>query len=109
MFCTPTCDMHSFAAVYLSAIKTLNSEYPDAAVTLAGIVLEDAFRIWKRGTYHRMLIETIPNAEAEYKTNAISEYVLEILQGIERIFDILPGELVTTFGLLSNKTGYITE
>ena len=40
---------------------------------------------------------------------AISEYVLEILQGIERIFDILPGELVTTFGLLSNKTGYITE
>ena len=109
MFCTPTCDMHSFAAVYLSAIKTLNSEYPDAAVTLAGIVLEDAFRIWKHGTYHRMLIETIPNAEAEYKTNAISEYVLEILQGIERIFDILPGELVTTFGLLSNKTGYITE
>ena len=109
MFCTPTCDMHSFATVYLSAIYTLNNDHHDAAVALARIVLEDAFKIWKRGTYHRLLIKASPNAEAEYKTNAISEYVIEILQGIERIFDVLPEELSTTFAVLSNKAGYITN
>ena len=86
MFCTPTCDMHSFASVYLSAIKTLKDECPDAAVILASIVLEDAFKIWKRGTYHRQMIKSVSNAQAEYKTNAISEYVLEILQGLVLIF-----------------------
>lgn len=109
MFCTTACDMHSFANVYLSAIAVLERENPDAAVKLAGIILEDAFKIWKRGTYYRQLIESIPNAVAEYKANATSKYVLEILQGMEQIFDILPGELVTTFGFLSDKAGYITE
>ncbi len=109
MFCTTTCDMHSFATVYLSAIKALNSENPDAATILAGIVLKDAFKIWKRGTYYRQLIKTIPNAEAEHKANAISEYVLEILQGMKQIFDVLPSELSVSYKILSSKAGYVTE
>lgn len=108
MFCTTACDMHSFAAVYLAAIKTLISECPDAAVALAGMVLEDTFKIWQRGTYYRHLIESIPNAEAEYKANAISEYVLEIVQGIKQIFDVLPSELSVSFKTLSNRAGYIS-
>ena len=109
MFCTPACDMHSFATVYLSAIKTLNSEAPDAAVTLAAVVLEDAFKIWRRGIYHRQLIKTIPDAEAEHKTNAISAYVMEILQGIEQIFQVLPSEISVSYKVLSDKAGYITK
>ncbi len=107
MCCTSTCDMHSFAAVYLSAVEALNSENPDAAVALADIVLEDAFKIWKRGTYYRQLVETIPNAEAEYKAKAISKYVVEILQGVERIFNGLPSDLSIPFKTLSTRTGYI--
>lgn len=76
---------------------------------MAGIVQEDAFQIWRRGTYHRQLIENIPNAEAEYKTNSISEYVLEILRGVERIFDVLPGELSIYFKTLSRKARYNLE
>lgn len=109
MFCNPTCDMHSFASVYLSAIKTLKEECPDAAVILASIVLEDAFKIWKRGTYHRQMIKYVSDDEAEYKTNAISEYVLEILQGIELIFDVLPIEISKTYGVLSSKMEYLNK
>lgn len=109
MFCTPTCDMHSFASVYLSAIKTLKDECPDAAVILASIVLEDAFKIWKRGTYHRQMIKSVSNAQAEYKTNAISEYVLEILQGLVLIFGVLPMELSKTYEVLSSKIEYLNE
>ena len=108
MFCTPNCDMHSFATVYLSAIKALKNESPEAAEKLAGIVLDDAFKIWKRGTYHRTLIKSVHDVEAEYKTKAISKYVLEILDGINHIFDILPSELTIIFELLSDKAGYIT-
>ena len=109
MFCTPTCDMHSFASVYLSAIKTLKDECPDAAVILSGIVLEDAFKIWKRGTYHRQMIKSVSNAQAEYKANAISEYVLEILQGLVLIFGVLPMELSKTYEVLSSKMEYLNE
>lgn len=109
MCCTPTCDMHSFASVYLSAIKTLKEECPAAAVILASIVLEDAFKIWKRGTYHRQMIKYVSDDEAEYKTNAISEYVLEILQGIELIYDVLPIEISKTYGVLSSKMEYLNK
>lgn len=109
MFCTPICDMHSFASVYLSAIKALKDECHDAAVILASIVLEDAFKIWKRGTYHRQMIKSVSNAQAEYKTNAISEYVLEILQGLVLIFGVLPMELSKTYEVLSSKMEYLNE
>lgn len=109
MCCTSTCDMHSFAAVYLAALKTLKGECPDAAVILAGIVLEDAFKTWKRGTYHRQMIKHVSDEEAEYKTNAISEYVLEILQGLAMIFDVLPMELNATYRVLSDKVERLNE
>ena len=59
-------------------------------------------------SYHRTLIKSVHDVEAEYKTKAISKYVLEILDGINHIFDILPSELTIIFELLSDKAGYIT-
>lgn len=109
MFCTSTCDMHSFAGVYLIAIELLNIEHPEAAVALAGIVMENAFTIWKRGTYYRYNTKTYPDAESEYKANAILQYVQEILRGIKQIFGVLPEELATMIKQFSDKTGYLTE
>ena len=71
--------------------------------------MEDAFKIWKRGTYHRQMIKSVSNAQAEYKTNAISEYVLEILQGLVLIFGVLPMELSKTYEVLSSKMEYLNE
>lgn len=109
MFCTSSCDMHSFAVVYLSAIEVLRNEQYDAVIALASIVLNDTFRIWKRGTYYRQLVESFSVLESQRKANAISKYVLEILEGIEQIFGQLPDELVPIFKTLSDNVGYITR
>lgn len=106
MFCTPSCDMHSFASVYLSAIAVLRDEQYKAAIALAGIVINDALKIWRKGTYHRQLAERIPNAESEYKADAISNYVLEILQGIKEIFNQIPDEISVSLMTLTEKSGY---
>lgn len=98
--------MHSFASVYLSAIAVLRDEQYKAAIALAGIVINDALKIWRKGTYHRQLAERIPNAESEYKADAISNYVLEILQGIKEIFNQIPDEISVSLMTLTEKSGY---
>ena len=55
------------------------------------------------------MIKSVSNAQAEYKTNAISEYVLEILQGLVLIFGVLPMELSKTYEVLSSKMEYLNE
>lgn len=109
MFCTSACDMQSFAGVYLGAIKILSLSHREAAVTLAEIVLENAFTIWKRGTYYRQNIQTNPNTDSRYKADAIQQYVTNILHGLKQIFGVLPEELTTKTNQLSYAAGYITD
>ncbi len=109
MVCSSSCDMHSFASVYLAAISTLKEEQYNAAVTLCNIVLEDATRVWRQGTYDRYLAENFPNTKSMHKSNTITEYVCEILQGINLIFDKMPDELTPMIECLSRWTGFIPE
>lgn len=107
MFCTTSCDMHSFANVYLSAIEVLRDEWRDAAIALAEIVLLDSTKIWKRGTYYRRLVERDENLEAYNKATAITKYVQEILSGIELIFGEVPDKFVISFEALSDEVSQI--
>lgn len=100
MFCDTSCDMSSFANVYLLAIRELYSENTDAASTLACIVLEDALRIWRQGTYYRLMKEKTIDFESSVKAATIEKYVREVLQGIKRIFGDMKGALSEHFDAL---------
>ena len=103
MFCTTSCDMHSFANVYLSAIEVLRDEQRDAAVALAEIVFSDAHKIWNRGTYYRFLAESGTDLEAYRKATEIRKYVEEILRGIVKIFGVLPDKLIRQYEVLTGE------
>lgn len=106
MFCDTSCDMHSFANVYLAAIKELHSENLDAAYALACIILEDALRIWRKGTYYRLMEVNYPNLESVAKAEAINQYVWEVLQGIEETFENMQDNLACHFNALVSVTEY---
>lgn len=102
MFCNTSCDMHSFANVYLIAIKQLYNENPTAATTLACIVIDDTLRIWKQGTYYRISQERFHDSNSNIKARAIDQYVQEILDGIEGTFEHMSEDLSTCFNELSS-------
>lgn len=109
MFCDTACDMSSFARVYLGAIRQLVTEEYDAAVDLANIVIEDAVRIWRRGTYYRQIQMREPISEAAVKAYSIEQYIFEILRGIEDIFESLPKGASIQFDKLALMCGYRKE
>lgn len=109
MFCDTACDMSSFARVYLGAIRQLVTEEYDAAVDLANIVIEDAVRIWRRGTYYRQIQMREPISEAAIKAYSIEQYIFEILRGIEDIFESLPKGASIQFDKLALMCGYQKE
>lgn len=94
MCCTSTCDMISFAKVYIGAIQRFAGTNPDIALQLTRIVLENAKQIWKRGTYARMAFEKYVDIASGVKSKAIEQYVKVIVQGIRRIYDDVPGEIL---------------
>lgn len=105
LFCDTNCDMHTFANVYLSSIKALCGENCDAANSLACIILEDALRIWRQGTYYRFMQANHPNKESIFRAEAIKRYVQEILQGIALIFHNMPNDVSSHFGTLMSASG----
>ena len=109
MFCDTACDMSSFARVYLGAIRQLLAEEYDAAVDLANIVIEDAIRIWRRGTYYRHMQMRDSISEAATKAYSIEQYVFGILRGIEDIFGNIPKDASVQFDKLALMCAYQEE
>lgn len=105
MICNTRCDMHSFASVYLKTIEVLRTENYEAACEFACIVLKDALRIWKQGTYYRQLQENHTNIEARNKAYVIEAYVEEVLWGVVEIFQTVPSKLLYWVEKLSSITG----
>jgi hypothetical protein len=101
MFCDTNCDMHSFANVYLITIKELYAKDLKAANDFTCIVLEDAYRIWRKGTYYRIMAEEYADISAYSKAQSIAKYVTEILQGIADIFAVMDGNLLDYYNKLS--------
>lgn len=78
--------MESFAIVYLQAIHRLNDVHEDAAISLAKIILDDTFRVWRRGTYYRETAKNYDDSQALEKATRILHYVRTVLAGIKEIF-----------------------
>ncbi len=86
LICKSNYDMESFAIVYLQAISTLNNSHEGAAVSLAKIILDDAFRVWRRGTYYREIAKNYGDSKALEKAAKILYYIRTVLAGIKEIF-----------------------
>ena len=86
LICKSNYDMESFAIVYLQAISTLNNSHEGAAVSLAKIILDDAFRVWRRGTYYRETAKNYGDSKALEKAAKILYYIRTVLAGIKEIF-----------------------
>lgn len=87
LICKTDYDMESFAIVYLQAIARLNKIHSDAAISLAKVILDDTARIWRRGTYYRETARYNNDRNALDRSKRISKYVVNILQGIKKIFN----------------------
>lgn len=92
LICKSDYDMESFAIVFLQAINALKSKHGDAATSLAKVVLDDAIRVWRRGTYYRETVRNYNDPNAHERAMRIFIYAREILVGIKEIF---PGSAET--------------
>ena len=85
--CNTDCDMDSFVVVYSGAVRILKKVNEASAVSLARYVLQDAKRIWNRGSYYRYIAETTHDLDATQRAEQISAYVKKIRHSIMKLFE----------------------
>lgn len=91
--CDTSCDMISFANVYLNVMKILFEEQYDAAVEFTKLVLEDGKRIWNRSDYYRYNLENdSSDEESKYKLASIECYLIYLVKGISQLYKEIPVE-----------------
>lgn len=89
LICKSDYDMKSFADVYLQAINKLYNRNREPAIKLAELIIEDTFRVWRRGTYYRMMAKRYNSIEDTEKASVVSRYVFQIATGIKQIVPTL--------------------
>lgn len=110
LICKSEYDMGSFARVYLEAITKLKTEHEQAAVELSQLILHDAERIWRRGTYYRESALRFEDERAEFRANHIAYYISEIAKGIKRIWkETIPALKETCDSLWREKVAWLKE
>ncbi len=93
LICKSDYDMKSFADVYLQAINGLYTQNRVSATKLSKLIIEDAFRVWRRGTYYRMMAEEYNGIGDKARALAISRYVFKISTGMRQIIPDLSIDL----------------
>ncbi len=101
--CNTSCDMMSFAGVYILTIKYLYEKNVDASIKFASMVLNDALKIWKRGTHYRMVLDYLDNEEYELKSVAIDSYLKALIIYIKKIYEKVPLELQDLYNEVEEK------
>ena len=92
-FCNTSCDMMSFAHVYLETVTKLVAKGKDVAIGFAEMLLNDAERIWRRGSHYRYCIEKYEDKESEMKVEATVQYLAFLLIGLKEIFNEIPDQI----------------
>ena len=104
LICKSDYDMESFANVYLNAIQALREEHPAEAEELSGIILRNALKIWRRGSFYEECLRLNPNdTDAKRRHRAIVEYEVELVGGIRSIWSTMPTEIESLCGELMTK------
>lgn len=75
---------HQIASQYKQGI--IPNSHEGAAVSLAKIILDDAFHVWRRGTYYREIAKNYGDSKALEKAAKILCYIRTVLAGIKEIF-----------------------
>ncbi len=57
--------MISFARVYIQVVKLLLEEHPETGIEFTELVLKDALKIWRRGSYYRHVLQYIDEENVE--------------------------------------------
>ncbi len=92
--CNTSCDMISFANVYLGVIRELCRDHFDCAVIFALLTLENGIKVWRRGEYYRMLVSSGRGDEiTKIKVDALDRYLLYLNVGIKGLFEDMPEQL----------------
>ena len=103
LICKSDYDMQSFADVYLQTIHILYKNKKEVAVRLAEIIIDNAFVVWRRGTYYRMMAQKHGVDEAKTRAQAIARYVFQIATQIVLEIHGLPVELADKCNELEKK------
>lgn len=110
LICKSEYDMGSFARVYLEAITKLKTEHEQAAGELSQLILHDAERIWRRGTYYRESALRFEDEIAKFRANHIAYYVAEIIKGIKSIWkETIPALKETCDSLWREEVAWLKE
>lgn len=108
--CNTSCDMISFAKVYIGVVKKLKDQYYEASLDFSHIILENALRIWRKGTYYRSMSKDYNIESATNKAKAINSYLLYLVKGIQTIYGTVPVELEQMLKEINEKCiNYISE
>ncbi len=98
--CQSSYDMMSFARVYMHVVRVLSEKHFDSGIDFAVLVLRDALKIWKRGSYYRYVLEFIDAEDAEslYRSTSIDCYLLAIYYLVKGQYKEIPERLKSLHG-----------
>ena len=100
-FCTTSCNMISFANVYLETVKYLISQNENVALDFIELLLKDADKIWRRSAHYRYCIEQFDDKESEEKVQATVQYLVFLLVKIKEILNEIPERIKTLYEKVS--------
>lgn len=103
LICKSDYDTKSFADVYLQAINGLYSQNHESAIKLSELIIDDTFRVWRRGTHYRMMAKEYNSIVDKARVLAISRYVFQIVAGIKQIVPNLSADLTQKCEELEHK------
>lgn len=91
LICKSDYDMQSFSEVYLGTICLLKKEDESAAITLSELILLNAMKVWRRGTYYRETLKKMPyDSMTRARETSIFKYVISIIAGMKQIWLVMP-------------------
>lgn len=100
LFCQSTCDMNSFAHVYLLAIYALCRDHREAAIKMADIILRDTLRIIKQTTYARVMAKDFELQEFAIRVSNAEKYAALITSQIQKLLVEVPEYITNQCNLI---------
>lgn len=100
-FCNTSCDMMSFAHVYLGTVKYLITQDKAAAIDFVELLLNDANKIWRRCSHYIYCVEQFSDKESEAKVQVAVQYLAFLLIEIKGIFKEIPEQIKSLYERIS--------
>ena len=89
-FCNTSCNMISFAEVYLKVIKHYIAFDINIAIDFVELLLYDADRIWRRCSYYRYCSEVLDDRTSKIKVEMTVQYLSFLLTQLNEYFEEIP-------------------